>query len=189
MTTNINFRNKVVLTRMDPGQAGDDFLLEADSLIDKSYRVLYRVAYQCHLMVNFVLRPKTLGAYVAVWQDNKVLLIRNSYKSVYTLPCGGVERKETVVNAARRELLEEVELDLPVAAFKKVFDVVNYTEFKKDQISLFEVHLDEVPKLTADGREVIWLGFRSLSDALELPLFPAVRDYLLQQKRATADGC
>ncbi|MCP4490175.1 MAG: NUDIX hydrolase [Gammaproteobacteria bacterium] len=188
MTTSINLQDKVVLTKNDPRQADDNFLLESDSLIDQTFRVLYRVAYQCHLIVNFVLRPKTQGAYVAVWQNGKVLMIRNSYKSVYTLPCGGVGRRETVVDAARRELFEEVDLDLPVVVFQKVFEVVNYTEFKIDQITLFEVHLDEVPKLRADGREVVWLGFRSLSDALKLPLFPAVHDYLLQQKRVTADG-
>jgi 8-oxo-dGTP diphosphatase len=156
------------------------------SLLDRAIRTLYRIAYRGHLAVNFVLRPETRGVYVAVWLDDRVLLIRNSYKSIYTLPCGGIGEYESPVDAARRELLEEVGLDLPVDAFKLVYETTNTTEYKQDRIHLFEVRLSDFPALTLDGLEVIWAGFRTPTSALFMRLFPSVREYLLL--RMDAEG-
>jgi len=145
---------------------------------------IYRLAYLAQLAVNFILRPETRGAYVAVWLENRVLLIRNSYKSTHTLPCGGIVRGESPVQAARRELQEEVGLDLPVGSFRLVWQTVSRAEFKRDRIFLYEVELQELPgDLQPDGREVVWLGFNDVSQALAIPLFAPVRDYLLQTRR------
>jgi len=155
---------------------------------DHAFRFLYRVAYQAHLGVNFFLRPKTHGAYVAVWLDDRILLIRNSYKSTYTLPCGGIERGETQRDAARRELSEEVGLDFPISAFQRVYETINRTEFKQDHITLYEVRIKTPPRPKPDGREVIWASFKSAEDALDMPLFPPVRDYLQQSLLLTEKG-
>jgi 8-oxo-dGTP diphosphatase len=157
-----------------------DSLPRVVSLSDQVVRTCYKLAYWGHLAASFFLRPKTRGAYVAVWRDDRILLIRNSYKSTYSLPCGGIGRREEPMDAARRELLEEVGLDLPVHAFRLVYETVNRTEFKQDHIFLYEVRVETSPSLSVDGREVVWAGFRGFADALEMPLFPPVRDYLLQ---------
>ena len=159
-----------------------EYSLVSDTVLDKIIRVTYRVAYLGHLAVNFLCRPKTRGAYAALWLDGKILLIRNSYKSVYTLPCGGIDRGETPVEAARRELQEEVGLDVPIDKFQPACQLINHTEFKQDHIFLFEVQLQTPPRLKADGREVVWLGFQDLKSALGMPVFPPVRAYLLQQQ-------
>jgi len=158
-----------------------------DRLFDRVIRSLYKAAYQSHLFVNFFLRPKAQGAYVAVWHDNQVLLIRNSYKSAYTLPCGGIERGETPREAACRELKEEVGLNLPINAFQRVYETINLTEFKQDHIILYEVRLSTPPRPKPDGREVIWAGLRQPDEALNMPLFPPVLDYLLQYRANTGE--
>jgi 8-oxo-dGTP pyrophosphatase MutT (NUDIX family) len=163
-----------------------DYPLVSATLLDKLFQVIYRVAYRCHLVANFLLRPKTRGSYVALWLDGRILFILNSYKSVYTLPCGGIGLGETPVEAARRELLEEVGLDIAIEEFRQVWQQINLTEFKQDHITLFEVLLNVQPRLKPDGREVVWLGFRSLKDALAMPIFPPVREYLLQNRSAVA---
>ncbi|MFT7496134.1 MAG: 8-oxo-dGTP diphosphatase, partial [Urechidicola sp.] len=161
-----------------------EYALVSVTFLDKLFQVIYKVAYRCHLITNFLLRPKTRGSYVALWLDGRILFIRNSYKSVYTLPCGGIGRGETPVEAARRELLEEVGLDIAIEDFRQVWQQINLTEFKQDHIILFEVHLNAQPRLKPDGREVVWLGFRNLKDALAMPIFPPVREYLLQNRSA-----
>lgn len=154
---------------------------------DRLLQVLYFAAYRAEMAVNFFIRPRVEGAYVAVWQGDRVLLILNSYKSYYTLPCGKIKTGEAPVEAARRELREEVGLDLKQGDLHKSFSTVNHSEFKEDRIHLYEVFLDVPVEIRPDGREVIWAGFRKPGEAVTLPLFPPVMTYLLQ-KIADAPG-
>ncbi|MFT5224911.1 MAG: 8-oxo-dGTP diphosphatase [Polaribacter sp.] len=187
MKTNAEIEAKVEVPIRPETLTVTEYSLVSFTLLDKLFQVIYRVAYRCHLVANFFLRPKTRGSYVALWLDGRILLIRNSYKLVYTLPCGGVGRGETPLEAARRELLEEVGLDIAIEEFRQVWQQINLTEFKQDHITLFEVHLNAQPRLKPDGREVVWLGFRSLKGALAMPIFPPVREYLLQHRPAVGN--
>lgn len=66
-----------------------------------------------HLL--FVLRrPMTMGVRGIVFDRaaNTVFLVRHTYTSGWQLPGGGVERGETVEDAARREILEECAIRL-----------------------------------------------------------------------------
>lgn len=53
-----------------------------------------------------------LGVSVAVMQDGKVLLTQREDFEFWALPGGGVERGETLAQAARREVLEETGLEV-----------------------------------------------------------------------------
>ncbi len=52
----------------------------------------------------------TLGARVAALRDGKVMLVKQSYAPGWILPGGGVERGETLLQAALREAREEAGL-------------------------------------------------------------------------------
>jgi 8-oxo-dGTP diphosphatase len=185
MHSNSQSKSRIESSGRSKSFSTGDYESNSTSVFDYILRALYKIAYKGHLVVNYFLRSKTQGAYVAIWHEGRILLIRNSYKSAYTLPCGGIDRGEAPVEAASRELFEEVGLDFSIEAFNQVFETINQTEFKKDHIFLFEVNLKALPSPQPDGREVIWAGFRTLEDALEMPLFPPVRNYLL--KKATTD--
>jgi len=173
--------------KREKAKAGE-FFPSSNNWFDYVIRTLYNVAYRGHLAFNFLRRPETQGAYVAVWHADQVLLIRNSYKPGFTLPCGGIELDESPKNAARRELQEEVGLDLPLSAFCFVYKTLSHSEFKKDHISFFETHQESLVRIIPDGQEVIWAGFKKWEDALSLPLFPPVREYLLRHGPKDVNG-
>ncbi len=174
ITEQLSITEQLTYIRMD----GDlSVLLKARKRL---IHTVYRMAYLGHLAFNFFIRPRARGAYIAVWWDGKILLIRNSYKSCYTLPCGGLNQGESAIAAARRELHEEVGLLLPFESFRLVSQQENRTEYKCDHIYLFEVHLSSPDPIKIDGREVVWSCFCSPKTAMKMPLFNPVYDYLKQ---------
>jgi ADP-ribose pyrophosphatase YjhB (NUDIX family) len=57
-------------------------------------------------------RPMTLGVRILVRDDaGRLLLVRHSYVAGWHLPGGGVERRETAEEAARKELFEEAAIE------------------------------------------------------------------------------
>lgn len=148
------------------------------SFADKTIQILYFVLFRIMRCYWFVTRPRYFGAYVAVWHGDQILIIKNSYKSVYTVPCGNINRKETAAAAAVRELSEEVNIRLKPEqiALAAQFTILN--EFKQDHISFFEFAFDQIPPVRVDNREVVWARFMTVAEAKRLPLSPVVTEYL-----------
>jgi ADP-ribose pyrophosphatase YjhB (NUDIX family) len=62
------------------------------------------------MLVQAILSPVTLGAFALAEQDGKIVLVRQSYTTGWSLPGGGVERNEPPAEAILRELREEIGL-------------------------------------------------------------------------------
>jgi 8-oxo-dGTP pyrophosphatase MutT (NUDIX family) len=139
---------------------------------------IYIIGYKLGLCFWRVFKPLSTGVYIAVWCKNRVLLIKNSYKNDYTLPCGGIKKGERLNIAAARELFEEVNIKVNPDELKFVGAYSNPHEYKRDTINLFEIRFQSEPAFQVDNREVIWASFIDSADVMHFRLFPTVRTYL-----------
>lgn len=101
---------------------------------------LVKTAYTIRKVIWSITRPLTLGVHAIVLdQEDRVLLVKHTYKSGWSLPGGGVGRGETIFQAIKRELLEEVGVsaNISVNDLRGIF--YNPIDYKSDHVALFVV--------------------------------------------------
>lgn len=155
-------------------------------LMDAIWRTVLRAGYGALLVWSFLRRPSVHGAFVIVMRPpveartTQILLVRNSYKSGLTVPCGGIRRHETTLAAALRELYEEVGLRAAPERLEPIHEGVMQYRYREDHASFFLLALEpgEEPEIRIDNREVVWAGFVALDDAMELDLVPHLRELI-----------
>lgn len=146
--------------------------------VDYLFRAALWTAYRLLRAWWFIRRPQHDGAVVAIWLGGRILIVRHSYRNRLSWPGGGIKAREQPVDAARRELSEE--LGLPVSRESLAFhgDVIERWEKRYDHVRIFELRLTAEPTLHPDGREVVAARFMMPADALHQPLIPFVAGYL-----------
>lgn len=77
----------------------------------------------------------TIGVRVIAIKDQKILLVRHTYKSNWHLPGGGIKRKETLYEAASRELYEETGVKVDKLTLGDVY--TNFSEGRTDHVVVF----------------------------------------------------
>lgn len=147
-------------------------------MLDALFRLGYRAAYLCACAWWFVRRPRTRGAAIALWTEGRILLVRTSYRERYSLPGGFVGRTEQAREAACREVSEELGIVVSADRIKLVYEQTLFEEYHYDTLSIFETALSSAPAVRANGRELIWVGWKTAEEAMELPLLPHLRAYL-----------
>lgn len=124
-----------------------------------------------------VARPLTMGVRAIIVDDSdpagsRVLLIRHSYVGGWHMPGGGVARGETLAEAMRREVREEVGLTVD----SDVQPLGLYARFRhgaSDHVAVFAVRgWSGTP--TADGVEIVEARFFAFN-RLPADLSPATR--------------
>ncbi|MFA6018393.1 MAG: NUDIX domain-containing protein [Patescibacteria group bacterium] len=122
------------------------------------------------------------GAKVFVIFEKKFVLVQRDnnpnipYPNCWNMPGGGIEENESALNAAFRELKEE--LDIVPGKLESIgIDV--YTDRKV--VHRFAAHLNKTEysqvRLASEGQRLDWFTF---DDALKLNLSPHFRAYLEQ---------
>lgn len=96
---------------------------------------LLTLAYKASQIVWKVFRPITVGVRVLLVKDGRFLLVRPSYQATWTLPGGGLEPRETLEQAARREIAEETGAQAGELGLFGVY--TSFQENKNDHVVVF----------------------------------------------------
>ncbi len=85
-----------------------------------------------------ILRKNTYGVRVIIRHSNEILLIRHHYDDFWTLPGGGIKKKENPQDAAIRESFEEVGIKIESKNLLKLLGKYNnFFGRKKDTVYVY----------------------------------------------------
>ncbi len=143
-------------------------------IIDHFFQIAYFLAYRMIKMYWGLRKPKTFGALITIWWQGEILLVKNSYLKYFSLPGGYLRKGEKPVEAAIRELQEEVGVQVIADDLTLVFQAEHFWENRRDNVSIFILETSEKPQITVDNREVLSAKFYPPVQALALDLFPPI---------------
>jgi 8-oxo-dGTP diphosphatase len=123
------------------------------SLRDRGWRTVYRIGFPLACAWWWLTRARHEGALVAVYAGPALLLLRSSYRAAWNFPGGSVRPGETPEAAVMRELAEET--GITADALNAAGVVCGTWEGVRDRVHIFELHLQNAPRLRLDNREII----------------------------------
>ncbi len=98
--------------------------------------LLMRLVYRLATIYWWFTRPMIVGVRVLLIQNGQVILVRHTYQDHWYLPGGAVKKGEMPIEAARREVMEEVGAE--VGEHLRLAGLFsNFIEHKSDHIVLF----------------------------------------------------
>ena len=105
-------------------------------------RALIRCAYIGQRTYWFLVRPNVTGVKCLVTHEDEFLLVRHTYgRRVWEVPGGTVRRREAPVDAARREMQEE--LGRRIEHWEDLGQLFATGDHHKDTLHLFRTRLDD----------------------------------------------
>lgn len=143
--------------------------------LDWCFRLAYRLAYP--IMQRWWRIRGHHGALMAVWLDDRVLAVRHSYKPGLRLPGGGMSQNEDPQITAARELAEEVGVVIDPAHLQHVLTIHGCHGL----MHLYEAHMEAMPALVVDHREIVEAAFVPPSAVREPN--PSIATYLRSRRQ------
>ncbi len=144
--------------------------------IDSVWRVVLRLGFRLARAWWHIQRPRHEGALVAIYVGQALLLVKSSYRAEWGFPGGSIHPGETPVAAAQREMEEEIGFSshplLPAGS------VCGNWDGRIDRVHFFELHLDAIPELRLDNREIIAAKLVSQEELPGIALTGAVAAFL-----------
>jgi 8-oxo-dGTP pyrophosphatase MutT (NUDIX family) len=120
-------------------------------------RWAYRFASGLLLVYRLLRRPTFTGVKCVLTDGDLVLLVRHTYgQREWLLPGGSLKRDEPPLGAARREMREELGID--IADWTALGELTAYTERGRDRLHCFQAELRD-PALTLDPGELESVGW------------------------------
>ncbi|SDI40787.1 NUDIX domain-containing protein [Paraburkholderia steynii] len=146
------------------------------TFIDFVWRMVLRLGYRFARVWWRLRRPRHEGALVAIYVGRALLLVKSSYRPEWNFPGGSLQPGETPDAAARREMEEEI--GLSSYALRPAGSVCGSWEGRRDRVHFFELHLDRMPELRLDNREIVAAHLASPEELHGIALTGAVVAYL-----------
>jgi ADP-ribose pyrophosphatase YjhB (NUDIX family) len=140
--------------------------------MDRFWRLAYRVGFRAARLWWRLRRPDHDGAMVAVWLDGRILAVQPSYRANPSWPGGGIRRGEAPREAARRELREELGLDVAPDDLVLAREVAAEWDFRREHVRVFELRLRAEPVLRIDNRKIVAARFVEPQALLAGPVLP-----------------
>ena len=147
-------------------------------LIDLLFRLAYRLAHRLLRLWWWLRRPVALGAAVALWDGDRLLVVRTSYHDLVDLPGGGLDRGEAPRAGAVRELREETGIQAPAAELDEAGDYAFEDLHRRITAWVFAWRPALAPAPVIDRREIVWAGYLDRAELARAPLSPLLRLYL-----------
>jgi ADP-ribose pyrophosphatase YjhB (NUDIX family) len=132
-----------------------------------------------------LVRPEVRGTAVLVRVDDRLLVIRNSYRRVLTVPGGRVGRHEEHRSAAVRELEEETGISVTAESLVPAGRVLCTELGSRDEVFFFELRLEQEPTVHVDGRGVIEAHFVEEASLDRRSLWPPLRQLFDEAEAGT----
>jgi len=129
-----------------------------------------------------IFKIKTRGVRVLITHQNKLILVRHWYNSLWVMPGGGIKKHETPEQAAIREIQEEIGIDIPQLEYL-LGAYSNIKEGKNDTVHCFVVELDEqiqIPhhKFNIEISDIKWCEFENLPEGTSGATRARIQEYL-----------
>ncbi|GLU33617.1 NUDIX hydrolase [Trinickia caryophylli] len=152
-----------------------------DRVIDALWRMALRLGFRLARARWHIRHPRHEGALVAIYVGRALLLVKSSYRKEWGLPGGSIHPGETPDAAAQREMEEEIGLSsYPLVPAGSVYGI---WDGRKDRVYFFELHLDDLPELRLDNREIVAVHLASPEELRGIALTGAVAAYLGRDAR------
>lgn len=129
--------------------------------------LVIKIAYACLKIYWRFFKPVTMGTRVLVMHEDSVLLVRLTYHRGWFLPGGAVDRGESFLQSAKRELQEEC--GIQSEDFKLMGLYIKKNEGKIDHIAVYQVGKftgELKPQNKAEIQEVRFFPVRDLPSDL-----------------------
>ncbi len=165
--------------------------MHLEPCINFLWRVFFFIAYRIMRVFWAVRGRRPRGAFVAIWHAGRVLVIRTSYQNYLTFPGGISRRAEPPLETALREVREEVGVTLDPGGLRHVQDDGILARLDRVGVTLYEAHLDRMPTVKIDQREIVFADFMEPGPLQAERLWPSFRYYLQNchpQPGTTSEG-
>lgn len=125
------------------------------SIADRLHQSAFAALYPWAKRLASLTGHRAEAAAAAVWHGERLLVVKHSYLRCVTLPGGHIDHQEPPARAAARELAEEVGIDVSPGQLR----FFGRFELRHSRLSLFECHLEQVPGIKIDNREITAAAF------------------------------